>query len=145
GEKLDVAGVENKFGVRPDQIVDYLMLVGDTVDNVPGVTKVGPKTAVKWLSEYGSIDALVQHAEDIKGVAGKNLRDAIPNFGLTRELITVRTDCDIDGLVDGLDGLVSNGPDNDELRDIYHEYGFRTWLRELTGDASSVPVQDARV
>ena len=80
GEVLNEAGVLNKFGVPPDRIVDYLMLVGDTVDNVPGVTKVGPKTAAKWISEYGSIDQLIADADGIKGVAGNNLREAIPNF-----------------------------------------------------------------
>lgn len=80
GEVLNEAGVLNKFGVPPDRIVDYLMLVGDTVDNVPGVTKVGPKTAAKWISEYGSIDQLIADADGVKGVAGNNLREAIPNF-----------------------------------------------------------------
>ena len=99
GEVLDVAGVNDKFGVPPERIVDYLMLVGDTVDNVPGVNKVGPKTAVKWLAEHGSIDALVAAADSVKGVAGNNLREAIPNFPLTRTLLTVKCDCDLTGHV----------------------------------------------
>lgn len=145
GERLDVAGVQTKFGVRPDQIVDYLMLVGDAVDNVPGVTKVGPKTAVKWLDAYASINGVVQHADEIKGVAGQNLRQAMGNFDLTRELLTVRTDCDIDELDDGIDGLVPLQPDTQALKQIYENYGFRSWLRELTGDAQRVPEQDSRV
>src|SRR5690554_984925 len=80
GERQDVDGVIKKFGVGPEQIVDFLMLTGDTVDNVPGVPKVGPKTAAKWLAEFGTVDALVQNAASIKGVAGENLRGAIPNF-----------------------------------------------------------------
>ena len=100
GEVLNEAGVLNKFGVPPDRIVDYLMLVGDTVDNVPGVTKVGPKTAAKWISEYGSIDQLIADADGIKGVAGNNLREAIPNFPLTRQLLTVKCDCDLTGHVE---------------------------------------------
>ncbi|MGE4368347.1 MAG: DNA polymerase I [Burkholderiaceae bacterium] len=145
GERLDIDGVVKKFGVRPDQIVSYLMLTGDTVDNVPGVNKVGPKTAAKWLADYGSIEALVARADEVKGVAGKNLREAIPNFDMTRDLLTVRTDCAIDDLVDGLDGLRPNDPDRETLLDIYNEYGFRTWLRELSGDADRVPDQDSRV
>jgi DNA polymerase-1 len=145
GEHLDVQGVQTKFGVRPDQIVDYLMLVGDAVDNVPGVSKVGPKTAAKWLDTYQSVDQLVKQADEIKGVAGQNLREAIGNFTLTRELLTVRTDCDIDELDDGIDDLVPREPDNQELLRIYDTYGFRTWLRELSGDAARVPEQDSRV
>lgn len=145
GERLDVSGVQAKFGVRPDQIVDYLMLTGDAVDNVPGVHKVGPKTAAKWLDTYQSIEGLVASASDIKGVAGQNLREAIPNFDLTRQLLTVRTDCSIDDFADGLDDLVPAEPDVDELRAIYENYGFRTWLRELTGDPARVPEQDSRI
>lgn len=145
GERLDVSGVQAKFGVRPDQIVDYLMLTGDAVDNVPGVHKVGPKTAAKWLDTYQSIEGLVAAASDIKGVAGQNLREAIPNFDLTRQLLTVRTDCSIDDFADGLDDLVPAEPDVDELRAIYENYGFRTWLRELTGDPARVPEQDSRI
>src|SRR5690606_1431409 len=105
---------------------------GDAVDNVPGVHKVGPKTAAKWLDTYQSIEGLVAAASDIKGVAGQNLREAIPNFDLTRQLLTVRMDCSIDDFADGLDDLVPAEPDVDELRAIYENYGFRTWLRELT-------------
>ena len=145
GEVLDEAGVVNKFGVPPDRIVDYLMLVGDTVDNVPGVTKVGPKTAAKWITEFGSIDKLVEGAEGIKGVAGSNLREAIPNFPLTRQLLTVKCDCDLTGHVDSVDDLTPRGRDEATLTELYERYGFRTWLRDLTGDAERVPTGDARV
>ena len=144
GERLDVPGVITKFGVAPSQIVDYLMLTGDVVDNVPGVPKVGPKTAVKWLTEYGSIDALVERAAEIKGVAGENLRTTIPNFPLTRELITVKLDCETD-VKGGLEALVPAEVDRETLIELFEYYGFRSWLRELTGDASRVPVQDARI
>ena len=145
GEKLDEPGVLGKFGVRPDRIVDYLMLIGDAVDNVPGVTKVGPKTAVKWLTEYDSLDNLVANADSIKGVAGQNLRDAIPQFELTRNLITVRRDCELAEFMQGIEDLLPKAPDVATLTSIYDRYGFRTWLRELTGDADRMPEQDARV
>lgn len=144
GERLDVQGVTQKFGVAPSQIVDYLMLVGDAVDNVPGVPKVGPKTAVKWLNEYGSLENLIANAERIKGVAGQNLRDAIPNFALTRKLITIKVDCELD-FNGGLESLVPRAPDRDALIALFDRYGFRTWLRELTGDAERVPENDARM
>ncbi|HZH57222.1 MAG TPA: DNA polymerase I [Burkholderiaceae bacterium] len=144
GERLDVQGVTQKFGVAPSQIVDYLMLVGDAVDNVPGVPKVGPKTAVKWLNEYGSLENLIANAERIKGVAGQNLRDAIPNFALTRKLITIKVDCELD-FNGGLKSLVPRAPDRDALIALFDRYGFRTWLRELTGDAERVPENDARM
>lgn len=145
GETLDPAGVVNKFGVPPERIVDYLMLVGDTVDNVPGVEKVGPKTAAKWLSEYGSLENLVESAERIKGVAGSNLRQAIPNFPLTRQLLSVRCDCDLTGLVDGPEQLVPSEVDKETLVELYERYGFRTWLREISGESERVPTGDARI
>ncbi|MFT0547726.1 DNA polymerase I [Allopusillimonas ginsengisoli] len=145
GERQDIDGVKLKFGVSPSQIVDYLMLVGDTVDNVPGVDKVGPKTAAKWLGQFGDINALVEQADTIKGVAGQNLRAAIPNFPMTRDLITIKTDCDIPGLADGLSALVPTEVDRQQLIQLFEEYGFRTWLRELSGDPERVPEQDARV
>src|SRR5690606_15358549 len=144
GEVLDVAGVNSKFGVPPERIVDYLMLVGDAVDNVPGVNKVGPKTAVKWLAEHGSIDALVAAADSVKGVAGNNLREAIPNFPLTRTLLTVKCDCDLSGHVSGWEDLAWRERDADTLTALFDRYGFRTWLRELTGDQERLPTGDAR-
>ncbi|MYZ43284.1 DNA polymerase I [Schauerella aestuarii] len=145
GEVLDEPGVVNKFGIPPNRIVDYLMLVGDTVDNVPGVTKVGPKTAVKWLTEHGSIEGVVAAAGSVKGVAGSNLREAIPNFPMTRELLTVKCDCDLAGIVDSLADLVPRPLDEPTLLSLYENYGFRSWLRELSGDENRVPENDARV
>src|SRR5690606_29131274 len=144
GERLDIEGVRKKFGVEPSQIVDYLMLVGDTVDNVPGVPKVGPKTAAKWLNEYGSLDALIANADKIKGVAGENLRNTIPHFPLTRQLITIKIDCetDINGV---LKSLMPPWVDRDTLIELFERYGFRSWLRELTGDPERIPQQDAPV
>lgn len=141
GEVLDVAGVNNKFGVPPERIVDYLMLVGDTVDNVPGVNKVGPKTAVKWLAEHGSIDALVAAADSVKGVAGNNLREAIPNFPLTRTLLTVKCDCDLTGHVSDWEDLAWRERDAATLTALFDRYGFRTWLRELTGDQERLRIR----
>jgi len=130
-ETLDAAGVLKKYGVRPEQMVDYLMLVGDTADNIPGVAKVGPKTAAKWLATYDTLDSLIAHADEIPGVAGKNLRSAIPDFALTRQLVTIRCDCAIPDLADGLDGLTPHEPDTAQLRQLFETYGFRSWLREL--------------
>ena len=145
GEKLDPEGVVRKFGVPPERIVDYLMLVGDTVDNVPGVHKVGPKTAAKWISEFGSVDGLVEHAAEIKGVAGENLRAAISQFPLTRELLTVKIDCDLKADVPDIASLTPQPIDRDALIALFERYGFRTWLRELTADDARVPIGDTRV
>jgi len=144
-DRQDVEGVIRKFGVRPDQIVDFLMLTGDAVDNIPGVAKVGAKTAAKWLNQYGSIDELVAHADDIKGVVGNNLREAIPNFAMTRQLVTIKTDCELPFFSDDFSDLVPADPDRETLIQLFEEYGFRTWLRELTGDAERVPRQDSRI
>lgn len=125
---LDIAGVQNKFGVPPDRIIDYLILVGDTSDNVPGVEKVGPKTAVKWLQEYGSLDNIVANADNIKGVVGENLRKAIPWLPTARELITIR--CDI-GIREHFDELVAQAPDKAKLTALFDHFEFKSWKREL--------------
>ena len=144
GERQDRDGVIRKFGVPPERIIDYLMLTGDTVDNVPGVEKVGPKTAAKWLTEYGDIDNLVAHADEVKGVAGQNLRAAVPNFPMTRDLLTIRLDCALEpGWAPS--ALSLQKPDHDTLVGLYETYGFRTWLREATGEPDRIPDQDARV
>jgi DNA polymerase-1 len=143
-ETLDPPRVMEKFGVPPDRIVDFLMLTGDTVDNVPGVEKVGPKTAAKWITQYGSIEALIAQADSVKGVAGENLRKAIPNFPLTRDLLTVKIDCDLSAHVSDLEALRPGEPDNATLAGLYERYGFRTWLRDVTGDATRVPEGDPR-
>ena len=145
GERLDPTGVYQKFGVSPERIVDYLMLVGDTVDNVPGVQKVGPKTAAKWIEEYGSVEALVERAHEIKGVAGENLRAAISQFPLTRELLTVKIDCDLATEVPEISVLAPRAPHREALIALFERYGFRSWLRDLTGEESRVPAGDTRV
>ncbi len=133
-ERLDIAGVMAKFGVPPERIIDYLTLIGDTVDNVPGVDKVGPKTAVKWLAEYGSLDGVVAAAGDIKGAVGDNLRKALDWLPTGRKLITVVTDCELADHVPGwpvLDALALREVDRAGLLDFYQRYGFRSWRKEL--------------
>ena len=144
-EKLDPEGVKAKFGVPPERIVDYLMLVGDTVDNIPGVTKVGPKTAVKWLQSYESVENLVAHVDEINGAVGKNLKEALDQFELTRHLLTIRTNCDLPEDAKDIEHLLPKAKDVDTLVQLYERYGFRTWLRELTGDAERIPAGDARI
>jgi len=138
-EVLDAASVQAKFGVPPERIVDYLALVGDSVDNVPGVDKVGPKTAVKWLTEHGSLDAIVAAADGIKGAVGENLRKALPWLPTGRKLVTVVTDCDLSAQVPGwpeLDALALREVDKAALLAFYQRYGFRTWRRELEQGAA---------
>jgi len=133
-ELLDIEGVKAKFGVPPERIIDYLTLIGDTVDNVPGVDKVGPKTAAKWIADFGSLDGVVAAASSIKGVAGENLRKALDWLPMGRKLITVVTDCDLAGHVEGwpaLEALALRDENKAGLHDFYQRYGFRTWLREV--------------
>ena len=125
-EILDIAGVTAKFGVPPERIVDYLALIGDTVDNVPGVAKVGPKTAVKWLAQYGSLEAIVAHAGEISGVVGENLRRHLDFLPLGRRLVTVACDLEL-GDVE----LTPAAPATDKLKALYGEFDFKSWLREL--------------
>ena len=127
-EKLDIAGVEEKFGIPPSLIVDYLILIGDTSDNVPGVEKVGPKTAVKWLKEYGSLDNIIANADQIKGVVGENLRKALPWLPTARELITIR--CDV-GIRENLSDLAPQLPDKAKLAELFDHFDFKSWKREL--------------
>jgi DNA polymerase-1 len=131
GETLDVPGVEAKFGVPPARIVDYLTLVGDSVDNVPGVEKVGPKTAAKWLQTHGSLDALVQQADQVGGVVGENLRKALPWLPTARTLVTIRTDCDLSAPVPSISALAVRDEDAERLRELYRRYEFKSWLREM--------------
>ena len=134
-ETLDPAGEQAKFGVTPDRFVDYLSLIVDTVDNVPGVPKVGPKTAVKWLSEFGSLDNVIARAGEIKGVVGENLRNTLEWLPKGRELLTVKLDCDLSKEVPTFDALIDGGEDKSELVDFFSRYGFKTWLREASGEA----------
>jgi len=133
-ETLDVPGVAAKFGVPPERIVDYLALIGDAVDNVPGVDKVGPKTAVKWLAQYDSLDNILAHAGEIKGVVGDNLRRVLDWLPQARQLLTIKTDVD---LPFELGELIRRPPDREALRTLYDRFDFRTWLRELDNTADA--------
>ncbi|MDM0012748.1 DNA polymerase I [Variovorax sp. J22P168] len=140
GKKRDVAGVTAEFGVPPNLMIDYQTLVGDTVDNVPGVAKVGPKTAAKWLLEYGSLDGLLAHAAEIKGQAGENLRQALDWLPQGRRLVTIRTDCELGDHVSGLPALdaIAIGPQQvDALKDFYEQFGFKSLVKTL--EAHAVP------
>ena len=132
-ELLDEAGVEAKFGVPPNKIVDYLALVGDPVDGVPGVPKCGPKTAVKWLEQYGSLDGIIAHADEIGGVVGQNLRDHLAFLPLGRKLVTVASDL---SNLPAPKALTATDRDRETLRGLYTRYEFRTWLRDLDSPAS---------
>jgi DNA polymerase-1 len=134
GEVLDPPGVAAKFGVPPERIIDYLSLIGDAVDNVPGVPKVGPKTAVKWLAEHGSLDGVMAAAPGMKGVVGENLRNTLDWLPMARQLVTVKTDCDLSKSVADFHALRETGEDKDKLVDFFQRYGFKTWLREATGE-----------
>ena len=138
--RRDLAGVEAEFGVPPRLMVDYQTLVGDAVDNVPGVPKVGPKTAVKWLLEYGSLDALVARAADIKGVVGDNLRASLAWLPKGRELLTIKKDCDLASYIDGLpamDSIAICAQQTGALKAFYEKYGFKGLVRQI--DAESAP------
>lgn len=131
GETLDIEGVKAKFGVRPDQIRDYLALMGDKVDNVPGVEKCGPKTAVKWLEAYGSLAGVMEHAAEIKGKVGENLRAALQRLPLSYDLVTIKTDVDLHTeLSDGIESLRRTAPKWAQLVVDFKRWGFRTWLKE---------------
>ncbi len=130
-EKLDVEGVIEKFGVPPERIVDYLSIIGDTVDNVPGVPKAGPKTANKWLAEFGDLDNLMANADQVKGVVGENLRASLGWLPQARQLITVKIDCDLDPHLLSLDDLHAKPEDAPLLRELFERYAFKTWLREV--------------
>ncbi|MDI1299045.1 DNA polymerase I [Methylotenera sp.] len=134
---LDIAGVENKFGIPPGLMVDYLVLIGDTSDNVPGVDKVGPKTAVKWLKEYGSLDNIVANADKITGKVGENLRAALDWLPTARELITIR--CDV-GIQENLSDLAPQAIDKAKLAELFDRFEFKSWRRELENMQDNAPV-----
>jgi len=113
---MDEAGVEEKFGVRPDQIIDYLALMGDTADNIPGVPKVGPKTAAKWLGIYDTLDGLIAKADEIKGKVGESLRDSLEQLPLSRALTEIKRDVE---LAHSVEELVASEPDVDALLELF--------------------------
>ena len=125
---LDENGVIKKFGIPPNLIIDYLSLIGDSVDNIPGVKKVGPKTAVKWLQQYHNLDSIIENAEQIKGKVGENLRDALIHLPLTRKLLTIK--CDVK-LEKSPAQLTLNSPNNEKLYQFYTELEFKQWRTEL--------------
>ena len=131
---LDSDGVVEKFGVRPEQIIDYLALMGDSSDNIPGVPKVGPKTAAKWLNQYGSLDELVAHAGEIKGKVGENLRAFINQLPLSKDLTTIRCELDLEQAPADLE---IKPADKQALREGYQRLEFKNWLRQLDGDAAA--------
>jgi DNA polymerase-1 len=132
---MDADGVEEKFGVKPEQIVDYLALMGDSVDNIPGVPKVGPKTAAKWLNQYGSLDELMANADEVKGKVGENLRNSLEQLPLSRALTQIK--CDVDLPLHFAD-LVPTEPDLTVLRRFYREFEFKSWLEEVnSADAAT--------
>ncbi|MCK4834968.1 MAG: DNA polymerase I, partial [Gammaproteobacteria bacterium] len=128
---MDEAGVVDKFDVPPSAIIDYLALMGDTSDNIPGVPKVGPKTAAKWLKQYETLDNLVAHADEIKGKVGESLRENLEQLPLSRELTTIK--CDVE-LEHPISGLAMRAPQRDKLKQMYTEMEFRTWLSNLSDD-----------
>ncbi|MBL0428162.1 DNA polymerase I [Ramlibacter alkalitolerans] len=133
-KKRDIQGVEAEFGIPPHLMVDYQALVGDAVDNVPGVDKVGPKTAVKLLQEYGSLDNLIANADKVKGAVGENLRRALEWLPKGRQLLTIRTDCDLKDHIPGipdLQDIVIGGQDVEKLKAFYERYGFKGLARQL--------------
>ena len=145
GKRRDLAGVQAEFGVSAAQMLDYQTLVGDAIDNVPGVDKVGPKTAAKWLAEYGSLDGIVAHADEIKGAAGQNLRDKLAWLPTGRELLKIRTDCDLAGHVDGLpalDSIAARAEETGALADFYQKFGFKSLARTL-GKPAPAPAATA--
>ncbi len=131
-ETLDRDAVIAKFGVPPERIVDYLALIGDTVDNVPGVDKCGPKTAVKWLAQYETLDGIIAHATEIKGAVGENLRRALDFLPLGRKLVTVERACDLKDHIASIEASLATRPESPlELRELFMRHGLRTWLREI--------------
>ncbi len=138
---MDEAGVVEKFQVRADQIIDYLALMGDSSDNIPGVPKVGPKTAAKWIGEYGSLDGVIEHAGEIQGKIGENLRQSLDFLRMSQDLATIRLDCDT-GV--GIDELEQGDSDQGALAAFYREFGFTRWYDEADGD-NPPPLEPAAV
>lgn len=125
---LDIEGVKEKFGIPPELIIDYLALMGDKVDNIPGVEKCGPKTAVKWLEQFGSLQGVMDHADEVKGKVGENLRDALQQLPLSYELATIKTDVELELPIEALQ---QQAPDNGVLLDWFKKLEFNAWIAEL--------------
>ncbi|MXY54014.1 MAG: DNA polymerase I [Gammaproteobacteria bacterium] len=127
---LDAVGVEEKYGVPPARIVDYLALMGDSVDNIPGVPKVGPKTAAKWLTQFGTLDDVIARADEVKGKVGENLRGALDTLPMSRDLATIRCDLELDFTIADLE---SGEPDTERLVELFERFDFQAWAEELGG------------
>ena len=132
-KRYDPDAVVEKFGVAPERVGDLLALTGDTSDNIPGVEKVGPKTAAKWLNKYGSLESVIEHADEIGGKIGDNLRNALDQLPLSRDLVTLKEDVELDF---GLEDLAAGSPDRDRLVELLKRFGFTTWLRQLGDEAA---------
>lgn len=141
-QRLDEAGVMAKFGVKPSQIIDYLALMGDASDNVPGITKCGAKTAVKWLNTYHSLDNLVAHADEVTGKIGDYLREGLSQLALSKQLVTIKTDVE---LPLAPNGLTPTPPDNAALIQLTTEFEFKSWLKELLAQNTSNPTEQNTV
>ena len=139
-EKLDAEGVKRKFGIPPEKFLDYLTLIGDAIDNIPGVDKVGPKTACKWIEKYGSLEGVLEHSGEISGLAGENLRKMAGWLPKARELLTIRRDV---ALPVALPALADGKPDLARQRELYRRFEFKGWLREVesAGAAPPAPVE----
>jgi len=135
-EKLDIEGVKKKFGIPPEKFLDYLTLIGDAIDNIPGVDKVGPKTACKWIEKYGSLEGVLEHAGDISGLAGENLRKMADWLPQARDLLTIKRDVDLQV---SLRELADGKPDLDKQRKLYRRYEFKGWLKEVENAAGAPP------
>jgi DNA polymerase-1 len=135
-ETLDIEGVKKKFGVAPEKFLDYLTLIGDAIDNIPGVDKVGPKTACKWIEKYGSLEGVLAHAGEITGLAGENLRKMADWLPKARQLLTIKRDV---VLPVALHSLTDGKPDLDKQRKLYRRFEFKSWLREVE-NASEAPM-----
>ena len=136
---MDVAGVHEKFGVAPNQIIDYLALMGDKVDNIPGVEKCGPKTAVKWLQAYGSLQGVIDNADKVGGKIGENLRAALEQLPLSYQLATIKLDVDLDVT---LEDLKPDAPNNQELIALFTELEFKSWVEEVKLDERRSSLND---
>ena len=132
---MDEPGVIEKFGVKPAQIIDYLALIGDTSDNIPGVPKCGPKTAVKWLAAYDSLNGVMENADAVKGKVGEYLRESMSFLPMSYDLATIRTNLELE---DSVTKLIPVDPDNARLVELFTEFEFRPWVEELGGAGGSI-------
>ena len=139
---LDEAGVVEKFGVKPEQIIDFLALMGDSSDNIPGVEKVGPKTAVKWLAKYGTLEQVLEHRDEIGGKVGENLKAAVEQLPLSKKLTTIDCDVALDITIDALDILE---PEQLVLHEWFKRLEFKTWLAELDSSAAESSVTQEKI